>query len=181
MNQIIGASKLIQEYKGLEKVPHINEQITEMVVLRETGRACGLAAAGKGTEDPPGSGVYLPDEVMGNVAKLNICNAFWRAMALAGDIGGGLVVTIPSLKELKNPDVKDYVEEFYSFGSEEPTENILKVHKLLQHWTAGLHGVGTWHGAGPVMAQKIMLQRAVDFEHEKQLVRETLKLKEKKA
>jgi len=181
MNQIIGASKLIQEYKGLDKVQHINEQITEMVVLRETGRACGLAAARKGTEDPPGSGVYLPDEVMGNVAKLNICNAFWRAMALAGDIGGGLVVTIPSLKELKNPDVKDYVEEFYSFGSEEPTENILKVHKLLQHWTAGLHGVGTWHGAGPVMAQKIMLQRAVDFEHEKQLVKDTLKLKEKKA
>jgi 4-hydroxybutyryl-CoA dehydratase/vinylacetyl-CoA-Delta-isomerase len=180
MNQIIGASKLIQEYKGLDKVQHINEQITEMVVLRETGRACGIAAARKGTEEPSGSGVYLPDEVMGNVAKLNICHAFWRAMALAGDIGGGLVVTIPSLKELKNPDVKDYVEEFYSFGSEEPTENILKVHKLLQHWAAGLHGVGTWHGAGPIMAQKIMLQRAVDFEHEKQLVKDTLKLKEKK-
>ena len=179
MNQIIGASKLIQEYKGLDKVQHINEQITEMVVLRETGRACGLAAARKGTEDPPGSGVFLPDEVMGNVAKLNICHAFWRAMALAGDIGGGLVVTIPSLKELKNPDVKDYVEEFYSFGSEEPTENILKVHKLLQHWAAGLHGVGTWHGAGPIMAQKIMLQRAVDFENEKNLVKETLRLKEK--
>jgi 4-hydroxybutyryl-CoA dehydratase/vinylacetyl-CoA-Delta-isomerase len=178
MNQIIGACKLIQEYKGLEKVPHINEQITEMVVLRETGRACGLAAAMEGVEDPPGSGVYLPDEVMGNVAKLNICNAFWRTMALAGDIGGGLVVTIPSLKELKNPDVKDYVEEFYSFGSEAPTEDIMKVHKLLQHWTAGLHGVGTWHGAGPVMAQKIMLQRVVDFEHEKRLVTETLKLKQ---
>ena len=177
MNQIIGACKLIQEYKGLEKVPHINEQITEMVVLRETGRACGLAAAMEGSEDPPGSGVYLPDETMGNVAKLNICNAFWRSMALAGDIGGGLVVTIPSLKELKNPDVKDYVEEFYSFGSEAPTENIMKVHKLLQHWTAGLHGVGTWHGAGPVMAQKIMLQRVVDFEHEKKLVADTLKLK----
>jgi len=70
---------------------------------------------------------------MGNVAKLNICNAFWRAMALAGDIGGGLVVTMPSLKELKNPDVKDYVEEVYSFGSEEPTENIMKVTKLLQY------------------------------------------------
>ncbi|MFC1516244.1 4-hydroxyphenylacetate 3-hydroxylase N-terminal domain-containing protein [Thermodesulfobacteriota bacterium] len=176
MNQIIGACKLIQEYKGLEKVAHINEQLTEMVTLRETGRACGLAAAREGSEEPPGSGIYLPDEVMGNVAKLNICNAFWRVMALAGDIGGGLVVTMPSLKELKNPDVKDYVEEFYSFGSEEPTENIMKVTKLLQHWTAGQHGVGTWHGAGPVMAQKIMLQRAVDFEHEKNLVREALNL-----
>ena len=179
MNQIIGASKLIQEYKGLEKVSHINEQITEMVVHRETGRACGLAAAHKGSEEPVGSGVFLPDEVMGNVAKLNICNSFWRVMALAGDIGGGMVVTMPSMKELNNPEVKDYINEFFSFGSDEPTENIMKVHKSLQHWTAGMHGVGTWHGAGPVAAQKIMLQRVVDFEHEKDLVRKTLNLTEK--
>ncbi|MBE9572701.1 MAG: aromatic ring hydroxylase [Proteobacteria bacterium] len=177
MNQIIGASKLIQEYKGLEKAAHINEELAEMVVLRETGRACGMAAAYKGSEEPEGSGVFLPDELMGNVSKLNVCNAFWRVMALAGDIGGGLIVTLPSLKELKNPEVKDYVEEFYSFGSDEPTENVMKVHKLLQNWTAGLHGVGTWHGAGPVMAQKIMLQRVIDYGREKELVKRTLKLK----
>jgi 4-hydroxybutyryl-CoA dehydratase/vinylacetyl-CoA-Delta-isomerase len=181
MNQIIGAAKLIQEYKGLEKATHINEQLAEMVVLRETSRACGLAAAHRGTEEPTGSGIFLPDELMGNVSKLNVCNAFWRMMALAGDIGGGLIVTLPSLKELKNPEVKDYVEEFYSFGSDEPTENIMKVHKLLQNWTAGLHGVGTWHGAGPVMAQKIMLQRVIDYEHEKELVKRTLHLKEKES
>jgi 4-hydroxybutyryl-CoA dehydratase/vinylacetyl-CoA-Delta-isomerase len=179
MNQIIGAAKLIQEYKGLERAAHINEELMEMVVLRETGRACGLAAAHKGAEEPPGSGVYLPDEMMGNVSKLNVCNAFWRVMALAGDIGGGLIVTLPSLKELKNPETKDYVEEYYSFGSDEPTENVMKVHKLLQNWTAGLHGVGTWHGAGPVMAQKIMLQRVIDYEHEKNLVKRTLNLREK--
>jgi 4-hydroxybutyryl-CoA dehydratase / vinylacetyl-CoA-Delta-isomerase len=177
MNQIIGASRLIQEYKGLQKAAHINEELMEMVVLRETGRACGLAAAQQGVEEPVGSGVFLPDEMMGNVAKLNICNAFWRIMALAGDIGGGLIVTMPSMKELKNPEIKDYIEEFYSFGSSEPTENIMKVHKLLQHWTAGQHGVGTWHGAGPVMAQKIMLQRIINYDHEKELVKATLSIK----
>jgi 4-hydroxybutyryl-CoA dehydratase/vinylacetyl-CoA-Delta-isomerase len=179
MNLIIGACKLIQEYKGLEKAGHINEQLTEMVTLRETGRACGLAAAQMGQEEPPGSGVFLPDELMGNVSKLNICNAFWRVMALAGDIGGGLTVTLPSLKDLKNPETRAFVEEFLSFGSQEPTENILKVHKLLQHWTAGQHGVGTWHGAGPVMAQKIMIQRIVDYDHEKALVKDLLQLKER--
>ena len=177
MNQIIGACRLIQEYKGLEEVPHINEELTEMVVLRETGRACGLAAARLGTEDPVGSGVFLPDELMGNVSKLNICNAFWRVMALAGDIGGGLIVTMPSLKELNNPATKQYVQEFFSFGSDRPTEDILKAHKLLQHWTAGQHGVGTWHGAGPVMAQKIMIQRIANFDHEKSLVKKLLNLK----
>jgi len=179
MNQIIGASKLVQEYKGLEKAAHINDQLMEMVVLRETGRACGMASANKGAEEPEGSGVFLPDELMSNVSKLNICNAFWRVMALAGDIGGGLIVTMPSMKELKNPEVKDYVEEFFSFGSDEPTENIMKVHKLLQHWTAGQHGVATWHGAGPVMANKIMLQRTINYEREKDLVKKTLNIKDK--
>jgi 4-hydroxybutyryl-CoA dehydratase/vinylacetyl-CoA-Delta-isomerase len=150
-----------------------------MVTLRETGRACGLAAAQLGQEDPPGSGVFLPDEMMGNVSKLNICNAFWRVMALAGDIGGGLVVTLPSLRDLQNPETRAFVEEFLSFGSQEPTENILKVHKFLQHWCAGQHGVATWHGAGPVMAQKIMIQRIANFDHEKSLVTETLRLREK--
>ncbi len=177
MNQIIGACKLIQEYKGLEKATHINEELMEMVVLRETCRACGMAAAQKGSEVPKGSGVYLPDELMGNVSKLNVCNSFWRVMALAGDIGGGLIVTMPSLKDLRNPETKDYMEEFYSFGSDVPTENILKVHKLLQHWTAGMHGVGTWHGAGPVMTQKIMLQRVIDYEHDKEIVKKILNIK----
>jgi len=176
MNQIIGAAKLIQEYKGMDNASHINDQLMEMVVLRETARACGMAAAAKGAEDPEGSGVFMPDEIMGNVSKLNVCNSFWRVMALAGDIGGGLVVTMPSIKELENPEVKDYVEQYYNFGSDQPTKNIMKVHKLLQNWTAGQHGVGTWHGAGPVMAQKIMLKRVIDYEREKDLVKQTLNI-----
>jgi 4-hydroxybutyryl-CoA dehydratase/vinylacetyl-CoA-Delta-isomerase len=55
----------------------------------------------------------------------------------------------------------------------------MKVTKLLQNWTAGQHGVGTWHGAGPVMAQKIMIQRVADYEHEKKLVKEALGILEK--
>ena len=99
-------------------------------------------------------------------------------MALAGDIGGGLIVTEPSMKELHNPETKHYVEEFYSFGSDQPTEDILKAHKLLQHWTAGQHGVATWHGAGPVMAQKIMIQRIANYDHEKDLVKKLLDIKD---
>jgi 4-hydroxybutyryl-CoA dehydratase/vinylacetyl-CoA-Delta-isomerase len=179
MNLIIGACKLLQEYKGLEKAQHINDELTEMVVLRETGRACGLASANLGKEEPEGSGVFLPDELMGNVSKMNICNAFWQVMALAGDIGGGLIATLPSLKELKNPETKKYVEEFLGFGSDVPTEDIMKVTKLLQNWTSGQHGVATWHGAGPLMAQKIMIQRVADYEHEKKLVKQALGILEK--
>ncbi len=176
MNLIIGAAKLIQEYKGLDKVPHINDQLAEMVTLKETVAACGLAAAVKGSEAVPGSGVFLPDELYGNIAKLNVAPAFWRVMALAGDIAGGLPVTMPSLKELKNPQTAALVKRFLSFGSEAPAEAILRVTKLIQNWTAGLHGVGTWHGAGPMATQKIMLGRLYDYAPLKELVKKQLGL-----
>ncbi|MFH1090235.1 MAG: 4-hydroxyphenylacetate 3-hydroxylase N-terminal domain-containing protein [Pseudomonadota bacterium] len=178
MNQVIGAAKWLQEMKGMEKVPHINDQLVEMVTLRETVRACGLAAAFKGQEIPPGSGVYMPNDMFGNIAKLNVAPAFWRVMALAGDIAGGLPVTMPSIRELRSPETAEYVNEFLSFGSEYPAEAIMKVTKLIQNWTAGLHGVGTWHGAGPVAAQKIMINRLSDFEHDKEMVSQVLKLDE---
>jgi len=178
MNIIIGACKLLQEYKGLTKARHIDDEILEMVVLRETARACGISAALLGSEEPEGSGVWLPDEVMGNISKLNVCHSFWRILELAGDIGAGLVVTLPSLKELKNPETKEYIEEYLGFGSQVPAENILKVTKLLQNWTAGQHGVATYHGAGPVMAQKIMLRRAISFEKEKGLVKKILNIRD---
>lgn len=173
---LVGAARLIQEAKGLEKVPHINEQMTEMVTILETVRACSKAAGIEGTELVPGSGVYFPDDLLGNVSKINICNGFWRMMALAGDIGGGLVVTAPSLKELKNPETRGYVEKYLGFGTQTSAEEMLKITKLLQNWTAGLHGVGTWHGAGPVQAQKIMVGRLADFDEMKGLARGLLGL-----
>ncbi len=174
MSNILGACRLLQEYKGMMKAPHINDQMAQLVILRETARACGLAAANLGAEEPPGSGVYMPDEMMGNVSKLNVCSAFWKAMELAGDIGGGLVVTMPSLRELKNTEVKGFVEECYGFGTEAGAERIMKVTKLLQNWTAGLHGVGTWHGAGPPQAQKIMISRIANYDSEKDLVKKKM-------
>jgi 4-hydroxybutyryl-CoA dehydratase/vinylacetyl-CoA-Delta-isomerase len=169
---LIGAARLIQEYKGMEKAPHVNDQLTEMVTLLETVRACSKVAAIEGREEVPGSGIFFPDDLLGNVAKLNIGAAFWRMMALAGDIGGGLVVTMPGLKDLKNPETRGHLEKYFGFGSKAPAEEILKITKLLQNWTAGLHGVGTWHGAGPMQAQKIMVQRLADYEEMKRLARE---------
>src|SRR3990170_655125 len=157
---LVGAARLIQEYKGLEKVPHINDQMTEMVTLLETVRACSKAAAIEGKEEVPGSGVWFPNDLLGNVSKLNVCTAFWRLMALAGDIGGGVVVTLPSLKELKNPETRAYVEKFYGFGSDASAGRIMKVTKLLQHWTAGLHGVGTWPGGGPRGSSRCRARRS---------------------
>ena len=48
----------------------------------------------------------------------------------------------------------------------------MRITKFLQHWIAGQHGPGTWHGAGPVQAQRVMVARLANLEEKKDLAKE---------
>ncbi|MGO9138273.1 MAG: 4-hydroxyphenylacetate 3-hydroxylase N-terminal domain-containing protein [Syntrophales bacterium] len=173
---IIGGTVLAAEYTGVDKVPHIQEKIIDMVRLSETSHACAIAAAVKGREEPKGSGVYLPDDLFGNAAKLNIAHGFWEIMKNAGDIGGGLVVTMPRQKDLDHPEVGPMLKK--AFAAAAPADKRLKVAKFLQHWTAGLHGPGTWHGAGAPQTQRFMISVLTDFEAKKKMAKKLMGMKE---
>ncbi len=167
---IIGASALAAEMSGTDKASHIRDMLTEMVRLSETARAATIAAYYKGLEEPEGSGVFMPDDMFGNVAKITTAENFWQIMAMAGDIAGGMVVTAPSMKELKNSETKPYIEKYLRAAA--PAEERLKINKVLQNWVAGLHGAGTWHGAGSPQAQKMSLARVVDWDEKKKIAKE---------
>ncbi len=173
---IIGASMLAAEYIGVEKVPHIQEKIIDMVRFSETSHACAIAAAMRGREEPKGSGVYLPDDLFGNAAKLNIAHGFWEIIKNAGDIGGGLVVTMPRMKDLDDPEVGPVLKK--AFAAVGPADKRMKVAKFLQHWSAGLHGPGTWHGAGAPQTQRFMFTVLTDFEAKKKMAKKLMGMKE---
>ena len=173
---IIGGTVLAAEYTGVDKVPHIQEKIIDMVRLSETSHACAIAAAMRGREEPKGSGVFLPDDLFGNAAKLNIAHGFWEIIKNAGDIGGGLVVTAPKLKDLENPEVGPMLKK--AFSSVAPADKRLKVAKFLQHWAAGLHGAGTWHGAGAPQTQRFMISVLTNFDAKKKMAKKIMGMKE---
>jgi len=173
---IIGATQLLAEYSGVQKAPHIVDKITDMIRISETARACTVAAALKGRQEPAGSGFYMPDDVYGNAAKLTIADGFWEIMKWAGDIGGGLAVTMPSELDLENPATSDYVSKFLKTAA--PAKDRLRMAKFIQNWCAGLHGAGTWHGAGSPMAQKMALYGLADLEKKKALAKNLARLEE---
>jgi 4-hydroxybutyryl-CoA dehydratase/vinylacetyl-CoA-Delta-isomerase len=170
MDLIIGATQLAAEYNGLAKVSHIAQKVTRMLQLNDTSLACAIAAAHLGGEEPAGSGVYMPDEAMSNIAKLNTNDGFWEVLALAGDIAGGIAVTMPSEKELDNPETKDYVAKYLKAAA--PADKRMRIMKFLQHWVAGLHGVGTYQGSGPSQNQVMILYRIADLESKKKMAEE---------
>jgi 4-hydroxybutyryl-CoA dehydratase/vinylacetyl-CoA-Delta-isomerase len=170
MDLIIGATQLAAEYNGLANASHIAQKVTRMLQLNDTSLACAIAAAYLGKEEPAGSGVYMPDEVMSNIAKLNTNDGFWETMALAGDITGGISVTMPSEKELTNPETRDYVAKYLKAAA--PADKRMRIMKFLQHWVAGLHGVGTYQGSGPSQNQIMVLYRIADLESKKKMAEE---------
>ena len=175
MDLIIGATQTLIEYLGLDRAPMIRQQITEMIKVREISYGCTVAAAYKGEEEPKGSGFYLPNDALGNAAKLNTCEGFWEVMKWAGDIAGGFVVTMPSEKDLENPVTKPLIEKYLKTRGS--AQDRMRMTRFLQNWIAGLHGVGTWHGAGPRQNQMMMLYRDTDLEKKKQMAKELAGLK----
>jgi len=173
---IIGATCLLAEYTGIEKASHVMEKLTQMVAMRDISSACAVAAAYKGREEPIGSGIWTPDEVLGNAAKYNTAGAFWEIMKWAGDIGGGAITTICHEKDLENPETKAYIEKYMKTGNATAAER-LRMLKFLQNWTAGLHGPSTWHGAGSIVSQLITIFNDTDWESKKQMAKELAGLK----
>jgi 4-hydroxybutyryl-CoA dehydratase/vinylacetyl-CoA-Delta-isomerase len=80
-----------------------------------------------------------------------------------------VAVSLPSFQELKNPATKGYVEKYLKAVA--PAEKRMRITKVLQNWTAGLHGPGTWHGAGSTQAQMISLLRAANLEEKKRIAK----------
>ena len=170
MDLIIGAAKLMAEYNGLSDASHIAQKITRMLQLNDTSLACATAAAYFGKEEPEGSGVYMPDETMGNIAKLNTNDGFWEVLALAGDIAGGIPATMPSEKELENPEVREYVAKYLKAAA--PADQRMRISRFLQNWVAGLHGLGTYQGSGPSQSQYVSIYRVADLESKKKMALE---------
>jgi 4-hydroxybutyryl-CoA dehydratase/vinylacetyl-CoA-Delta-isomerase len=163
---LIGATAAIAEAHGIEKASHVKDKIAEMVHLNETLHAAALASAGKGY--PTASGAYAVDALMANVCKLNVTRFPFEISRLAQDIAGGLLVTLPSLKDQENPVIGPYVQKYLVGKKGTESEKRMRLLRLIENITLGTGAVSylteSIHGAGSPQAQKIMITRLADIQ-----------------
>ncbi len=177
---MIGAAALIAEYNGCPKASHIKDKIVEMNHLNETLFSCGIAcsACGKKTE----AGNYLIDTLLANVCKQNVTRHPYEIARLLQDIAGGLMVTLPSAKDLMNPETRAYLEKYLSSAEGVSVEDKMKLLRLIENLTLGRAAVGylteSMHGAGSPQAQRIMINRLANVEGKKQFAKDIAKIKE---
>ncbi|MBU0735632.1 MAG: 4-hydroxybutyryl-CoA dehydratase, partial [Proteobacteria bacterium] len=133
--------------------------------LNETLHAAALASAGKGYSTP--SGAYAVDPLLANVCKLNVTRFPFEISRLAQDVAGGILVTMPSLKDQENQDIGAYVKKYLVGKKGVDSEKRIRLLRLIENITLGTGAVSylteSIHGAGSPQAQKIMITRLADI------------------
>ncbi len=178
---LIGAAALSADYNGVAKASHIKDKLIEMTHLNETLYSCGIACSSQGRVTEAGN--YQVDSLLANICKQNITRLPYEIARLAEDIAGGLMVTLPSEKDFKDPVLGKYIEKYLQGTSNVATENRMRILRLIENLTLGTAAVGyrteSMHGAGSPQAQRVMIGRQAKFEFKKELAKNIAGVNEK--
>jgi 4-hydroxybutyryl-CoA dehydratase/vinylacetyl-CoA-Delta-isomerase len=158
---LIGATALIARMNGVAGASHIKDKLVEMIHLNETLFACGIACSAMG--HPTAAGNFEIDMLLANVCKLNVTRFPYELARLATDIAGGLLGTMPSAHDLEDPVTGPYIKKYLAAAEDTDPVDRIKVMRLIENLVAGAGAVAylieSMHGAGPPMAQRIMIGR----------------------
>ena len=170
---IIGAAASIAEMNGLTKASHIKDKLVEMTHLNETIYGTGIAASYQGY--PTKSGNYMADDMLSNVCKHHVTKLPFEISRIAQDLGGGLVSTLPSEKDLNHPEIGRLLKKYLRGKADVKTEDRIRILRLIENMTMGRNAVGylteSMHGAGSPQAQRIQIGRIMQLEYKKRLAR----------
>ena len=127
---LIGAATLISEYNGTEKASHIAHKITEMMLASKIGWGCANGAVLNSTNHP--SGVCFADLAMCSAGVNYVRSRYAEFVGVLHDIAGGLVTTMPTEADFKNPVTKPLIEKYLQGKVGTSVENRFRLFNLIQ-------------------------------------------------
>lgn len=163
---LLGSALLIAEYNGVLKPKHVRDKIGELITYVNTIRVFARESA---REAETFEEIANPHRLIVNIGKHYFAENYHQMVKHVQEIGGGAIVTAPGVDDWNNPKLRPYVEKYYKGVDGVPTEDRLKVLKLIKDVTAsdegGLWLVATLHGEGSLEAQRIVTYREADLEY----------------
>ena len=177
---LIGAAASIADYNGVPNVSHIKDKLVEMTHLNESIYAAGIASSYQAHQTK--SGVWLNDDMLANVCKHNVTRFPYEIGRLAQDIAGGLMVTLPSEKDFRNPETGPILKKYLKGRKGVDVESRMRILRLIENMTMGRNAVGylteSMHGAGSPQAQRINISRLMQLGYKKKLAKNLANVKE---
>src|SRR6185295_9679969 len=137
---LIGAAATIADYNGVARASHVRDKLVEMTHLNETIYGAGIAASHESFQTKAGN--WQNDDMLANVCKHNVTRFPYEMGRLAQDIAGGLMVTMPSEKDFRSPEIGPLLEKYLKGRKGVSTENRMRVLRLIENMTLGRNAVG---------------------------------------
>lgn len=177
---LVGFAQLISEANGLERVSHIREKISEMLINATLIRAT-LEAAIENCQ-VTSDGAAFPDELYTNAGKYHGA-ANWSLMVRhLHDIAGGSVLTAPSIADMENPDVghlaRKYMSTMQSVDGLYRTRLFHAMRDLTADSLGGWHAVTNIQAGGGLYAQRIVSRLHYDMDRAKAAALKTARMEE---
>ncbi len=163
---LVGFAQLIAEANGLERVGHVREKISDMIIHATLVRA-SLEAAIFNCDFGP-DGAAFPNELYINAGKYHGAANYSQVVRHLHDISGGSIVTAPSIADLENNEVGALVRKYMSGSKGAPGEYRMKLFHAIRDVTADAYGgwrfVTNLQAGGGLYAQRIVTRRHYDLE-----------------
>lgn len=151
---LVGAAQAIAEYNGIDKVPHVREKITDLVIYLDTLKSMARASC---MDYVTHSGIPIPNPVISNMAKYHFAENFHQCVKALQDIAGGLLITAPTYKDYQNPDIQKDIEKYLGGKAGIPTEHRLRMLQLIRRLLSLETEVLAVHAEGSLQAQRMTI------------------------
>jgi|ECHnycMinimDraft_1075156.scaffolds.fasta_scaffold00005_41 aromatic ring hydroxylase len=179
----LGAARMASKVNGIKEVPHIREELIDIVIYREI-LYMALRAASLDSIFDKGTGIAMPNPIYTNIGKLYANSHFHDVIKDVIDITGGITSTLPSSADLENEEERGYILKYFKGAEEFSGEERFKVLRFIRELVGGpLTGytLGLMiHAEGSEAASKISLYREYDFSRAEDLVSRLIGLNNKK-
>ncbi len=173
-DRLVGYAQLIAEANGLEKVGHIKEKISEMMINATLIRA-SLEAAIENCS-VTSDGAAFPNELYTNVGKYHGAANYAMMVRHLHDIAGGSILTAPGIADLENEETGHLIRKYMSTKQSVDGLYRTKLFHAIRDTTAdalgGWSAVTNIQAGGGLYAQRIVSRMHYDIEAAKRMALE---------
>jgi len=161
----VGLAQLVTEMQGKESDAVAQASIAELITYAQMLKM-SLDYACQHYEKTA-SGMVYPNTLAINAAKYYYAANYHNAVKCLHDLSGGLVLTLPGEKDLRNPESGKYIRKYLHTKPSVDVEQRMRVYNLIRDLTADAYG--GWHlvvalqAGGGLSAQRFMMSRTYDI------------------
>ena len=165
-DRLVGFAQLISEANGLEKVGHIKEKISEMMINATLVRSTLEAAIENSSVTSDGAA--FPNELYTNVGKYHGAANYSMMVRHLHDIAGGSILTAPGMADLENEKTGHLIRKYMSTMQSVDGLYRTRLFHAIRDYTAdalgGWHAVTNIQAGGGLYAQRIVSRAQYDME-----------------